>query len=74
MEAAAYDNWNVTELEEFFNSVELQAGPIRIDECTVVTDVKLFLQVELAIVAAHIGEYRYEPYLNRLKLLKTALS
>lgn len=71
---AADDVWNVTELEEFFNSRELPAGPVRIDSCTVVTDVQKFLQVELSIVRAHMGQSRYEPYLNRLKLLKKALS
>ncbi|MFZ2341155.1 MAG: hypothetical protein WAW07_15715 [Bacteroidales bacterium] len=71
---AAGDVWNVTELEEFFFSRELPAGPVRIDSCTLVHDVKKFYQVELAIVRAHMGQSRYEPYLNRLQLLKEVLS
>lgn len=74
MEVAAVDIWNVTELEEFFSSRELPAGPVRIDSCTLVHDVKKFYQVEFAIVRAHMGQVRYEPYLNRLQLLKKALS
>jgi len=71
---ASGDIWNLTELQQFFNSRELPAGPVRIDSCTVVTDVQKFLQVELSIVRVHMGQSRYEPYLNRLKLLKKALS
>lgn len=71
---AAGDVWNVTELEEFFSSRELPAGPVRIDGCTVVNDVQKFILVELTTVRAHMGQARYEPYLNRLQLLKKALS
>jgi len=71
---AAGDVWNVTELQQFFNSRELPAGPVRIDSCTVVNDVQKFIQVELTTVRAHMGQSRYEPYLNRLQLLKKALS
>lgn len=71
---AAGDVWNVTELQQFFNSRELPAGSVRIDSCTVVNDVQKFVQVELATVRGHMGQARYEPYLNRLKLLKEALS
>jgi hypothetical protein len=74
MEEAAVDIWNVTELEEFFSSRELPAGPVRIDSCTVVNDVQKFVQVELTTVRAHKGQSRYEPYLNRLQLLKKALT
>lgn len=71
---AADDVWNVSELQQFFNSRELPAGPVRIDSCTVVNDVQKFIQVELTTVRAHMGQSRYEPYLNRLKLLKRVLS
>ena len=71
---ASGDIWNVTELEEFFSSRELPAGPVRIDGCTVVNDVQKFILVELTTVRAHMGQARYEPYLNRLQLLKKALS
>ena len=71
---AAGDVWNVTELEEFFFSRELPAGPVRIDRNTMINDVQKFVQVELAIVRAHMGQSRYEPYMNRLWLLKNALS
>lgn len=71
---AAGDVWNVTELEEFFSSRELPAGEVRLDTCTVVNDVQKFVQVEFAIVRAHMGQSRYEPYLNRLQQLKKALT
>lgn len=71
---AAGDIWNLTELQQFFNSRELPAGPVRIDGCTVVNDVQKFILVELAIARAHLGQSRYEPYLNRLQLLKKALA
>ncbi len=74
MEAAAVDIWNVTELEEFFNSMEPVTGPVRIDCCTVVNDVQKFIKAELTIVKAHNGQYRYRPYFERLLQLKIVLS
>lgn len=71
---AADDVWNVTELQQFFNSRELPAGSVRIDSCTVVNDVQKFVQVELSIVKAHNGQYRYQPYFQRLQQLKIVLS
>ena len=71
---ASGDIWNLTELQQFFNSRELPAIPVRIDKSTVINDVQKFVQVEFAIVRAHMGQSRYEPYLNRLQLLKEALS
>jgi len=72
--AASDDNWNVSELDQFFNSRELLAGPIRIDSCTVVNDVQKFIKTELTIVKVHNGQYRYRPYFERLQQLKIALS
>ena len=74
METTAVDIWNVTELEEFFSSRELPVGPVRLDSCTVVNDVQKFVQVELSIVKAHNGQYRYQPYFERLQQLKIVLS
>lgn len=74
MKEKADDKWNVTELEEFFNSVELPAGPIQLDECTLITDVQKFIHVELQIVKEQNGKDRYLPYLERLKQLHVILS
>ena len=74
MEATENGIWNVSELEEFFNLRELPPGPIRLNSCTVVDDVRKFIQVELSIVKAHNGEYRYRTYYERLRQLKAVLS
>ena len=68
------DPWNVAELEKFFSAKDLPADPIRLNDWTTITDVRLFTETHLAIAKAHNGNARYEPYMERLNDLKIILS
>lgn len=47
---------------------------IKISQCETVTDPKKFVESHEAIVAAHPGEPRYKPYLERLEAFRVALA
>ena len=66
--------WDIEELEAFFHDAELPSEPIRLDACTVITNVSLFIESHLSYVKAHDGNDRYMPYLDRLRELKRVLT
>jgi hypothetical protein len=68
------DHWGVKELDVFFRSRELPEGPVRLDDCTVINDVRTFIEAEMAIVKGQNGNAKYLPYLDRLLALKTILN
>jgi len=65
---------DITELERFFQIIDLSAGPVRLDKCSMITDVSLFIKSHLDIVRGQNGNLRYTPYLDRLNELKLILS
>jgi hypothetical protein len=68
------DVWGVMELEAYFRTRELPDGPVRLDDCTVIDDVRQFIDTEMAVVKGQNGNTRYLPYLDRLLALKTMLN
>ncbi len=68
------DVWNVSELEQYFNSVTLPTEPLRLDKSTTIVDVQKFLAGHLPIVKNYNGNPTFEPYLDRLKLLREILT
>ena len=64
---------NIKELEKFFETIKLPTDPIRLDQCSQVTDIKLFIKSHMDIVKAQDGNERYRPYLERLQELKRIL-
>jgi hypothetical protein len=70
----AKGKWDIEDLELFFREAELPSEPIRMDECTVITDVSLFINSHLSYVRAQNGNDRYLPYLERLQELKKNLT
>ena len=64
---------DITELERFFQIIDLSAGPVRLDKCSMITDVSLFIKSHLSIVKAQSGNERYRPYLERLRQLEKIL-
>lgn len=64
----------IEELEKFFTIIKLPTGPLRLDQCTLITDISLFINSHLDIVKAHQGNKTFEPYLDRLNQLKLFLS
>lgn len=69
-------NWNVeiSELEAYFATVEIPAQPVRLNECTLITNVPLFIESHLSTVKANNGRNVYLPYLNRLQTLKQIIN
>ena len=63
----------ITELETFFSSAKLP-GTIKLNQCSTITDVPLFMESHLSIVKAQNGNTRYVPYLERLRELKISLN
>ena len=69
------EDWGqqIAELENFFSEVELPAEPIRLNQCSEVLNVSLFVETHFARVKANNGNETFSPYLNRLKELKQKL-
>jgi hypothetical protein len=64
----------IAELESFFNSVQLPSDPIRLDKCSQVTDIRLFIKSHLSIVKGQNGNERYRPYLDRLNEIRDMIN
>ncbi len=66
------ENWTktISELETYFAEITLPIQPIKLNTCSTITDVSLFIDSHLAIVKANNGNYSFLPYLNRLQELK----
>jgi len=62
-------NWKreIAELENYFKSHELPSGPVRVNPWTVITNVTLFVDSNLATIKFQNGNERYRPYLEQLK-------
>jgi hypothetical protein len=64
----------VEELIVWFKSVELPTEPIKIDQCTTIINIKLFLNSHFGTVQQNIGKAIAEPCWNRLLKLKEVLT
>jgi hypothetical protein len=62
------------EIEQFFKTAKLPAAPIKLDKCSRITDVPLFISSHLSIIIAQSGNMRYKPYLDRLIFLKSCIT
>lgn len=71
-----YENWNqdIMELEKFFSTIKLPENPVRLDQCSLISDVSFFVESHLCAVKGHNGNLRYAPYRDRLRKLKLILS
>lgn len=61
-------------LEDYFNGIATDKQPIRLNKCTVINDVSLFVDSHLVTVRASNGKATFLPYLNRLQELKLVLT
>jgi len=61
---------DITELENYFTGITLPTQPIRLNQCSTVTNVQLFIDSHFATAKAHTGKETFLPYLNRLQELK----
>ena len=81
IEAAAYrkqqqtrQDWSreVAELERWFSEIALPATPVRLNQCSTVTNASLFIESHFATVKDQNGNEAYLPYLNILREFKQA--
>ncbi|UZH56039.1 hypothetical protein JRG66_03985 [Salinimicrobium tongyeongense] len=70
------EDWqtDISELERYFEKMRLPPEPVRLNQCTVITNVSQFLKSHLQTVKSHNGNNRFLPYLNRLQQLRTTLN
>lgn len=69
-------NWNneIAELENYFAGIEPPTQPVKLNNCSTITDCSLFIETHLATVKANNGKETFLPYLNRLQELKNILT
>jgi hypothetical protein len=65
-------DWNndIMELEAYFKNTILPHGPIKLNHCSIITDVNNFIDTHLKTLKINNGKPTFEPYLNRLQQLK----
>lgn len=65
---------DIKTLENYFASYETPKQPIKLNQCSTITDFDLFIQNHFETVKANNGNRRFLPYLNRLQELKSMLN
>ena len=65
---------DITELENYFASIELPTQPIKLNQCSTIIDCSLFIESHFISVKANDGKRRFLPYLKRLQELKQILT
>lgn len=65
---------DITELENYFVSIEKPNYPIRLNNSGLIIDCSKFINSHLATIKANPNNVRFLPYLNRLNELKQVLS
>lgn len=75
-EFESIDNWSndIAELESYFENFGFPAQPIRLNQCSTITDIPAFVRSHLAIIKANNSKHHFQPYIGRLKLLRTVLN
>lgn len=72
IEAKPKQNWSfeIDELEKYFSLAELPIKPVRLNQCSIIESIPMFLESHFATVKANNGSKHFLPYLNRLHDLK----
>jgi hypothetical protein len=70
------ENWerDISELKTYFESIELPTKSIKLNQCSTVINLPLFIESHFATVKANNGKQTFLPYLNRLQELKKVLA
>jgi hypothetical protein len=70
------ENWSheIEELETYFSSVATPTHPIKLSNCTTVTDCSLFIETSLATLKANNGNWYFNSFLKELRELKEVFS
>ncbi len=70
------ESWeqDITELENYFASIEIPTQPVKLNKCSTITNCSRFIEAHLTTVKANIYNNTFLPYLNRLQELKQLLT
>jgi hypothetical protein len=70
------ESWeqDITELENYFTGITIPTQPVKLNKCSTVINVSLFIESHFTTVKANNGKRTFLPYLNRLQELKQALT
>ena len=70
------ENWNdtITELETYFANIQLPTEPVKLNQCSTITNIHKFIDGHLANVKQNNGKPFFLPYLHRLQQLKQILT
>jgi hypothetical protein len=61
---------DIMELEAYFKNTILPAGPIKLNQCAIITNINNFIDTHLKTLKTNNSKTTFEPYLNRLQQLK----
>lgn len=64
----------IAELEKFYSDFTLPNESIRLNQCSVISDISKFIQTNLHTIKANNGNSTFLPYLNRLQQLRQILT
>ena len=70
------ESWeqDIAELENYFAGIALPPQPVKLNQCSTITNCPLFIESHFATVKANNGKRTFLPYLNRLQELKQVLT
>lgn len=70
------ENWSndIAVMETYFTNIELPTQPVKLNQCSTITDCFLFIESHFATVKGNNGNRTFLPYLNRLQELKQILT
>ena len=70
------ENWHdtISQLETYFANIELPAEPVKLNQCSTITNIHKFIEGHLCTVKANNGNPYFLPYLERLQTLKHLLN
>lgn len=63
----------ITKIENYLNSIQLPTKPIKLDQCTTITDLPKFIDNHIAAYKTNLNNPTYKPYLQRLVKLVNIL-
>jgi hypothetical protein len=71
----AIQNWDaeILELENYFTGITLPKKPLKLNNCSMITDCSLFIESHIAMVKGNAATNIFLPYLNRIQDLKEIL-
>lgn len=65
---------DISELETYFSGIKLPTQPIKLNQCSTITNIPLFIESHFTAVKTHSGKPIFSPYLKRLQEFKTIIS